>query len=72
MIALELRGVRTRCLPMWSSSPRLFRLSFGDSDLKKANVVWVEEALTLSLHGEVSVCPRAFSYRSHYCVIVIY
>ena len=28
MIALELRGVRTRCLPMRSSPPGLFRLSF--------------------------------------------
>ena len=29
MIALKMRGVRTRYLPMRSSSPGLFRLSFG-------------------------------------------
>ena len=29
MIVLELKGARTRCLPMRSSLPGLFRLSFG-------------------------------------------
>ena len=42
-----------------------------DSDLKKVDVLCVVEALTLSLQGAVSVCPRAFSYPSHCCVTVI-
>ena len=42
-----------------------------DSDLKKEDALCVEEALTLSLQGAVSVCLRAFSYLSHRCVTVI-
>ena len=42
-----------------------------DSDLKKVDALCVEEALTLSLQGAVSVCPRAFSYLSHRYVTVI-
>ena len=43
-----------------------------DSDLTKADVMCVEEALALSLHGAVSVHPGAFIYSSHRCVIVVY
>ena len=42
-----------------------------DSDLKKEDVLCVEEALALSLHGSISVRPSAFSYSSHHCVNVI-
>ena len=31
-----------------------------DSDLKKADALSIEKALTLSLRGAVSVCPNAF------------
>ena len=43
-----------------------------DSDLKKVDVMCVEEALALSLHGAVSVRPSAFFYSSHRCVTVVY
>ena len=42
-----------------------------DFDLKKADILCVEEALTLSLQGAVSVCQHAFPYLSHRCVTVI-
>ena len=42
-----------------------------DSDLKKADVLCVEEALALSLQGAASVHLSAFSYPSHRCVTVI-
>ena len=42
-----------------------------DSDLKKVDALCVEEALTLSLQGIVSVCLSAFFYLSHRCVNVI-
>ena len=42
-----------------------------DSDLKKVEALCVEEALTLSLKGTVSVCPSAFFYLLRCCVNVI-
>ena len=42
-----------------------------DSDLKKADALCVEEALTLLLQGVVSVCSHAFSYLFHRCVITV-
>ena len=41
------------------------------SNIKKADVLCVEEALALSLHGAVFVRPSTFSYSSHCCVTVI-
>ena len=38
-----------------------------DSDLKKADALSVEKALTLSLQGFVSICPNAFIRLSHHC-----
>ena len=43
-----------------------------DFDLKKEDVMCVEEALALSLHGAVSVCESAFFYLSHRCATVYY
>ena len=43
-----------------------------DSDLTEADVMCVEEALALLLHGDVSERPSAFFYSSHCCVIVVY
>ena len=43
-----------------------------DSNLKKVEVLCVEEALALSLQGTVSVCLSAFFYSSCCCVNVIY
>ena len=42
-----------------------------DSDLKKVEALCVEEALTLSFQGTVSVCLSAFFYLSCCCVDVI-
>ena len=42
-----------------------------DSDPKKVEALHVEEALTLSLQGTVSVCRSAFFYLSCRCVDVI-
>ena len=42
-----------------------------DFDLKKVDVLCVEEALAISLQGASSVRPNAFSYPSHRCVTVI-
>ena len=41
-----------------------------DSDLKKVETLRVEEALTLSLQGTVSVCLSAFFYSFYCCVDV--
>ena len=53
-------------------SPRAISSILRESDLKKADALCVEEALTLSLQGVVSICPLAFSYSSYHCVTVIY
>ena len=42
-----------------------------DFDLKKVGVLYVEEALVLSLQGTVSICLSAFLYSSCRCVNVI-
>ena len=60
MIALELRGVRTRYSPTQSLPPGMFRLSFG-TDLRKVKALRVEEALALSFQRTVFVC-RAPSF----------
>ena len=41
-----------------------------NSNLKKADALCVEEALALSLKGVASVCPSAFSYLSHSCLLL--
>ena len=41
-----------------------------DSDLKKIDALPVEEALTLSLHGVISVSPSAFVCPSHHCFML--
>ena len=38
-----------------------------DSDLKRADVMSVEEALALSLQGAATVCPDAFICSFHHC-----
>ena len=43
-----------------------------DSNLKKVEALYVEEAQALSLQGIVSVCLSAFFYPSRHCVNVIY
>ena len=39
-----------------------------DSDLRKVEALFVEEALALSLQGTVYVCLSAFFYPSRHCV----
>ena len=41
-----------------------------DSDLKKMDALPVEEALTLSLQGVISVSPFAFVCPSHHCFML--
>ena len=42
-----------------------------DSDIKKVEALFVEEALALSLQGTISVCLSTFFYPSRRCVNVI-
>ena len=42
----------------------------GDSNLKKMDALPVEEALTLSLQGVISVSPSAFVCSSHHCFML--
>ena len=41
-----------------------------DSDLKKMDALPVEEALTLSLQGVISVSPSSFVCLSHHCFML--
>ena len=41
-----------------------------DSDLKKIDALPVEEALTLSLQGVISISPSAFVCPSHHCFML--
>ena len=71
MIALELRGGEDSLFTNAELAAGAISSILRDSDLKKVEALGVEEALTLSLQGTVSVCLSAFFYPFRHCVNVI-